>query len=298
MTTPAFTPAQIRRYYDRNTAAFVRLGQGADVGAIHRAVWGPQVTGREEAFRYVEDRIADLIASLPPGSHPPHIVDLGCGVGASLSYLAGQLPVTGTGVTLSPVQARVASVRIAAAGLADRVVCLEGDYCALPPQMLPPSVAPADLAYAIESFVHGPSPERFFAEAARVLRPGGLLVVCDDMRRSSIEPAAARAAAQAAGKAIARFERGWHVNSLLTAEALRGVAAAAGFSHESTTDLTPYLELRRARDRAIAALVMLTAWLPMRITRLEPLVGGSALQTCLVRGWIGYDFTVFRRTTG
>jgi hypothetical protein len=42
----------------------------------------------------------------------------------------------------------------------------------------------------------------------------------------------------------------------------------------------------------------LFGWLPLERTRFGHLVGGSALQECLTRGWIGYDFTVFRRASG
>jgi hypothetical protein len=85
------------------------------------------------------------------------------------------------------------------------------------------------------------------------------------------------------------------VNSLLTREELQRTAAAAGFEHESTTDLSRYLELGRPRDRAIAALVAVVSRLPLASTRLAPLIGGSALQTCLARGFIAYDLAVFRR---
>ena len=282
MTPPAFTPADIRRYYDRNTPAFVRLGEGASLGAIHRAVWGPGVTERGAAFHFVEDQIVEWLRPVLAEQTELHVVDLGCGIGASLCYLAQRLPLHGTGITLSPVQVRFAESRTASLGLADRVRCIEGDYTALPP-----GIAPADLAYAIESFVHGTSPERFFAEAARLVRPGGLLIVCDDVRRETGSRDAARF--------IERFERGWHVNSLLTQDELRRAASAAGFAHEATTHLSPYLELRRLRDRAIAALVAVVGWLPMRSTGLAPLIGGSALQTCLANGWIAYDLTVFRR---
>jgi len=47
-----FDTEQIRRYYDRNTSSFVALGQGGSVGAIHRAVWGPGTTTREQAERF------------------------------------------------------------------------------------------------------------------------------------------------------------------------------------------------------------------------------------------------------
>jgi cyclopropane fatty-acyl-phospholipid synthase-like methyltransferase len=239
------------------------------------------VSSRSEAFHYVEDRIADHLAQLTvPGV--PHVVDLGCGVGASLSYLAGRLAIRGTGITLSPVQARLAQERIQQAGLSDRVRCLEGDYCALPDD-----VATADLAFAIESFVHGPSPERFFAECRRLVRPGGLLVICDDFRRQAD---GAHAAA-----AIDAFVRGWHINTLLEPQSFRAIADAAGFAHESTVDLSPWLELRRPRDRAVDALLSLCRWLPLDVSRLGPLTGGSALQHCLARGWVGYDLAVFRR---
>ena len=279
---PAFDTDGVRRYYDRRTAGFVARGQGGRVGAIHRAVWGPGAKTRDEAFRYVESRIAERIAAEATGGRAPHVVDLGCGVGASLCYLAERLPIRGTGITLSPVQARLARQRIAAAGVGDRVVCLEGDY-----GDLPPAVAEADAAYAIESFAHAPAPARFFTEAARLLRPGGLLAVCDDFARPSSAPAAQRA--------IARFRRGWRINTLLDPTALRSLARAAGFRHLSTTELTPHLELGRPRDRLVALFAQLFGWLPIE-DRFGHLTGGDALQRCLRRGWIGYDLAWFRRS--
>ena len=276
--------ADIRRYYDRHTSAFLKYGQGGAAGVIHRAVWGPGISTREQAFHYVDDLIAGHARSLVDGSGGTlHLVDLGCGVGASLSYLAERLPMRGTGVTLSPVQARIAAERIQAAGLAHRVACLEADFT-----NLPASIGSADLAYAIESFVHGPSPERFFAECARLIRPGGQLIVCDDFMRPAGDPAAARS--------IQRFQRGWHINTLLLPDQLHACARAAGFEHESTADLTPMLDTARPRDRLIDLLAGLLERLPAARDRVDYLVGGSALQTCLARGWIGYDLVVFRRT--
>lgn len=271
----------VRRFYDRNTAAFVAFGQGHDVGAIHRAVWGPGVTTESAAFHFVEDEIARALETLA-APEPLHVIDLGCGVGASLTYLATRLPLRGTGVTLSPVQVRAATQRIATMGLGDRVRVVEGSYTALPS-----SIGVADAAYAIESFVHGPDASRFFAEAARVIKPGGLLAVCDDIARPSPDPAAART--------LARFCRGWHVHSLVTALELQRLADDAGFAHVSTTDLTPWLQLGRLRDVLIDLAMPLIAWLPLADTRLGHLDGGRALQRALKRGWLGYDLTLFTR---
>ena len=108
LSAPRFDPGQVRRYYDRHTPAFLALGQGGRDGAIHRAVWGPGVRDRSQAFHYVEDRIAEAIQDIPAVAGPLHFVDLGCGVAASACYLASRLPVRVTGITLSPVQARLA----------------------------------------------------------------------------------------------------------------------------------------------------------------------------------------------
>lgn len=282
MAAPRFDTSDIRRYYDRHTPAFITFEQGGNAGAIHRAVRGPGTRTRLQAFHYVDDQIAELARSLLSASDAPHLVDLGCGVGAGLCYLAERLPIRGTGITLSRVQARLAAERIRDAGLSDRIECIEADYCDIPAR-----VGRADLAYAIESFVHAPSPNRFFAECSWLVRPGGLLVICDDFRRSTTGAAAERA--------IDRFCRGWRINSLLHQSELRALAHTAGFELESTIDLSSAVEIRRPRDRAIAVLGALCGWLPYGTGRLGHLLGGSALQTCLARGWIGYDFTVFRR---
>jgi hypothetical protein len=162
------------------------------------------------------------------------------------------------------------------------VTCIEADYT-----RLPADVAQADLAYAIESFVHGPSPEAFFAEGARLVRPGGWLVICDDVLRPTTDARARRA--------VAQFKRGWHVNSLVTRDDIVACAGTAGFAHAGTTDLTPWLELGRPRDRAIALFVGLFGWLPLAWLGVDHIIGGSALQTCLARGWVGYELTWFRR---
>lgn len=278
--TARFDRDQVRGYYDRHTAAFLRYGQGGGAGAIHRAVWAPGVETRTAAFHYVEDCIAEHLRTALPADARPSIVDLGCGVGGSLCHLAERLPIRGTGVTLSPVQARIAADRFRAAGLADRLRCVEGDYT--DPTLDLPA---ADLAYAVESFVHGPDPAAFFARCARLVRPGGLLVICDDMLRPT--------AASAAHRAVQRFRRGWRINTLLDRQELRLLAADAGFEHRSTRDLTPFLELGRPRDRLIGLLAALIGRLPVD-ARLGHLTGGSALQTCLRRGWIGYDLALFR----
>jgi SAM-dependent methyltransferase len=135
--------------------------------------------------------------------------------------------------------------------------------------------------------VHGPDPARFFAECGRVIRPGGRLVICDDVRRP--------ASGAEARCAIERFTAGWHINSLVDRETLQRLAADAGFTPVLTLDLSGWLELGRPRDRAIEAFADWFGWLPWHRTRLGHLIGGHALQTCLRNGWVGYELAVFER---
>jgi SAM-dependent methyltransferase len=273
----------VRRYYDRHTAAFLALGQGGQVGALHRAVWGPGVTSRPEAFRYVERRIAELTTPFVRQRGHAHLLDLGCGVGASLCYLAQRLPVTGTGITLSPRQASLARARIEAAGLASRVQVIAGDFSAIDA-----GVPPADVAFAIESFVHAPDAACVLGEWARLVKRGGALVICDDFLRRDVPPRAE--------PWVERFRRGWHVNTLITTGELGELARRAGFVHITTEELTPYLEIGRWRDRVLDMLAPALEALPRRWGRLDPLLGGAALQRCLRWGWIGYDLVIFRRS--
>lgn len=274
----------VRRYYDKNTAAFDRLGQGG--ASIHRAVWGPGVSTRAEAFHYVDELI---LRALPPDVVRPTVVDLGCGLGASLLYLAGRTDLTGEGITISPLQAERATRRIAEVGAADRIRCREGNYLSVPDDL----AGAADLAFSIEAFVHGPDASGYFREAARTLRPGGRLVVCDDFLAGTTT--SATSAAPRAARRLAEFRTGWRIGSLLTVEQARALAATHGLTLVDDLDLTAHLELRRPRDRWISLLV--TAGRPFRLRGdyWQSLVGGDALQWCLIHGALQHRVLQFER---
>jgi SAM-dependent methyltransferase len=276
-------PHDVRRYYDENTASFLRLGQGSELDAIRRAVWGPGVERRDDAMQFVEVEIEKRIRSL--GLAAPEILDLGCGVCSALCRMAEHLPITGTGVTISSVQVEWAKRIIAKRRLGERVRCVLGDYTELPP-----AIGPSDVAFAIESFIHGPDPRRFFRESARALKPGGLLIICDDFLASD-----ERQPDAVTDRWLRRFADGWHANTLLTSADAAQLARAEGFELEETVDLSSFLELGRLRDRAVSSLMWLFGERRFQSTYWRMLQGGDALQTCLRRGWLKYLFMVLTR---
>jgi SAM-dependent methyltransferase len=281
-----FDAEQVRRYYDDNTRLFLSLGQGTE-GTIHRAVWGPGVQNRAEAMAYVDGLLLQQLRSISDAGRgePLRVADLGSGVCASLCRLARDIALLGTGITISPAQVALAEQRIAASGLSGSVRCVQGDFCNLQ-QELPP----VDLAFAIESFVHATSGEAFFQTCSRLVRPGGYLIVCDDLLAAGALRNEPRA-----GKWIRRFGRGWVASNLLGEEEAQALAKRAGFSHRRTLDLSPYLEIRRPRDYLMALLIRSLGWLPIKGSYWSMLYGGHALQVCLERGWIKHLFVVWQK---
>ncbi len=116
------------------------------------------------------------------------LADLGCGLGASARLAARRFPTLRIdGVTLVPEQAAWADRLVTREGLEDRVRIFEGDYTATE---FPTGRYSA--AYAIESACHaaGLGKEALLAEAHRLLRPGGRLVVADGFLKGArpLEP--------------------------------------------------------------------------------------------------------------
>jgi len=141
-----------------------------ELDPLYRELWGEHVhhgfwrTGREtpaEAVAALSDLVAETLA-FGPGAK---LVDIGCGYGATARRFA-DAGASVTGLSLSAEQ-------IAHAPPHDGVTLLRQDWLAngLPDGRF-------DGAYAIESSEHMVDKPAFFAQAARVLVPGGRLVVC------------------------------------------------------------------------------------------------------------------------
>jgi tocopherol O-methyltransferase len=142
---------------------------------FYREIWGDHVhhglwrTGREtpdEATRMLVDAVVERCA-LRPGMA---VCDVGCGYGATSRIIAGEHGARVTGLTISSAQHRYAT---ALAGASDNPKFLVEDWLT--------NRQPAgafDAVIAIESTEHMRDKARVFTEAARVLRPGGRLVIC------------------------------------------------------------------------------------------------------------------------
>jgi SAM-dependent methyltransferase len=144
--------------YERDVRAFDERAasyESGRLGQLHRDISG---------------RVADLALSLAPA--PRRVLDVGAGTGYLLGLLAARLPSAEelTGVDAAPAMVAVAQEHAADGrlrfrpGTAERLPAGDGHY---------------DLVVSTTSFDHWNDQAAGLAECARVLAPGGRLVLAD-----------------------------------------------------------------------------------------------------------------------
>jgi cyclopropane fatty-acyl-phospholipid synthase-like methyltransferase len=165
--TPEAYKHRIARYYDQTQMLYDVLWSHSHV---HYGFWDPGTIRRETAMRNMSRFVAAELA-LPRGAA---VLDAGCGIGGTSFLLAEEYDFEVVGLTLSEVQLRRATRRRKYSRAKIKPKFLLGDYMrtGFPDRSF-------DGIFAIESVCYAEPKERFLAEAFRLLRPGGRLVVCD-----------------------------------------------------------------------------------------------------------------------
>jgi SAM-dependent methyltransferase len=143
--------------------------------------WGLNPLDREPMLEQMNVEVLKRLRIDP--TRESQIVDLGCGLGATLRSLAWRLPLASlTGVTRVPWQVEQARERNAATPDGYRIDIAQMDY-----EHTRLRSTSFDAAYALESacYADGADKAAFLQEAHRLLRPGGRLVMVDGFLRSS-----------------------------------------------------------------------------------------------------------------
>jgi len=199
-----------------------------ELDSFYREIWGEHVhhgfwaTGDETVEQAVE-ALVDLLASRLELSAGQEICDIGCGYGATARYLAERFGVSVTGFSVSAAQvARARMIAPAAGAVAFEV----RDWLAN-------GVAAQkfDRAYAIESSEHMPDKQKFFDEAYRVLKPGGVLAVCAWLAADRPRPWEVR-------HLLEPICREGRLPGMGTETEYRAMAAAAGFEVGAVEDIS------------------------------------------------------------
>jgi ArsR family transcriptional regulator len=164
-------PVTIRQFAaDRARLAAVRADRAeaaARYFAAHAAEWD-QIRSLHVADSEVEAAIREALGDGPIGQ----LVDIGTGTGRMIE-LFGTAATRSIGIDRSTEMLRLARVKLEEAGI-EAVSLRQGDMYALP---LPDAEADVVLLHQVLHYAH--SPAAAIAEGARLLRPGGRLLIID-----------------------------------------------------------------------------------------------------------------------
>jgi microcystin synthetase protein McyJ len=166
------------RFFFQSSAALLYTDEsrGDDPGDLARPMW--HNLGYWKKARTIAEACADLARYLAGAARfapADEILDVGCGCGEQDILWARELGLKRiVGMDITPRRVDLARARVAGAGLSDRVEIREGSATELPF-----ADASFDKVVALECALHFRTRERFFAEAFRVLRPGGRLATAD-----------------------------------------------------------------------------------------------------------------------
>ncbi|CAN5237692.1 bifunctional 2-polyprenyl-6-hydroxyphenol methylase/3-demethylubiquinol 3-O-methyltransferase UbiG [soil metagenome] len=204
-------------------ASSIRPSEVAHFRALAEDWWNPHGTSamlhrlNPVRLAYIRERI-NIHWSLAPESLRPlagkRILDVGCGAGLLCEPLA-RLGATVTGVDATPENIAVAGAHAAKSGLS--IDYRTGSVEAL-------EDAPFDLVTCMEVIEHVEEPAPFVSQLARMVAPGGLLILSTPNRT-----ARSRLAMITVGEGLKLVPRGTHDwQRFLTPEEMTAHLAAAG----------------------------------------------------------------------
>jgi SAM-dependent methyltransferase len=250
------------------------------------AVPGQANGGRSElraGLKYANQRMLELAgdAGLPAA---PRVLDAGCGFGGTIFHWQQHVGGRYHGLTLSKVQVEVAQRQARQRGIADVCTFHLRSYDA-------PLQREYDAVVAIESLIHAADLERTILNLAGALRPGGLLLVLDDMATGDLD------VVRPADAGLVRSHWGCP-NKFPTDEDFRAAIERAGLTLIGQEDLSPLMRIRPqaflGRQERAYSFVHRTVPLPAARTVVSAFLGGVALERLHGSGDVAYRLIVAR----
>ncbi len=208
----------IRSYYEGLVEPIYRAALGT---ALHLAMFEgdePRATAQKRTKEF-------LVARLPPVSARTTILDLGSGYGDMARFLAQRFDCRVVGLNLVHSQNLRAVALNREANLAGQISTIEADFAQVP---LPSACA--EIVWSQESLLHAKDRPGVLQEVARLLQPGGTLMLTDILQIAPMEPEEARLL-------FARVK----IDSLESFDSYKEHLRAAGLTIEEVVDLSRFV---------------------------------------------------------
>jgi tocopherol O-methyltransferase len=158
---------QSTRFYEENYPDFFG---GWSEDHFHYGLWYVDTASHEDSLINHSKLVAEKL-NIQPGNR---VLDAGCGTGGTSRYIAENYDVSVEGILLSPSLLEKARELSARSLRGNRISFFIKDYTDTGYED-----ESFDRIFAIESQCHAVAKEKFIAEAHRILKPGGRLVVSD-----------------------------------------------------------------------------------------------------------------------
>ncbi len=219
-----FSKTDIARYYDLSEVhyrIFWNLGKSR---SLHYGYWEEHTKSFHEALQntnYILSKYACI-------SKNDHVLDAGCGIGGSSTWLAKETGCSAIGISLSANQVAQANAYATAEGLSEQLSFEVQDFTAtsFPDETF-------DVIWGVESICHAPDKKEFLKEAYRLLKKGGRLIMADFIKKEGLQGKDA--------KMIQQWAHGWAIDDYTTEEDFNKYLQEVGFVTKRFDDVTKFI---------------------------------------------------------
>jgi len=242
---------------------------------MHKRLAAPSGGGGPEGLSYVNDHLLGVAA--PHLGPDRRVLDAGCGFGGTMFHWHTRTGGRYDGLTLSRVQLGVATREARRRSVADACRFHLRSYDA-------PVDDSYDVVVAIESLIHSADLASTVKNLASALRPGGALLILDDMAEAPLDDIRPHEAAL--------LRTHWGCDPYATFDEYRHAIESAGLTVVHDEDLSPLMQPRPADelDHAERRYATLHRSLPLRPARTvaSAYLGGIALERLHGSGDVHY----------
>lgn len=220
---PATGTEAIKKYYSDTQFEYriVWNWRSKYTPALHFGYYDEKATNHHRSVIRANEVLAEW-GNIQQGAT---IIDAGCGLGHSTLWLAEHYNANVTGITIVPRQVETMKKFVEKNGIKN-VQFLEASYFDMPFED-----NSVDVVWAIEAVCHAKDKSQFYKEAYRVLKPGGKLLIGENLRT-------ARPMEPGKEELLKEIFHSWAIPDLDTFEEHRSHALSSGFRSFENKDVT------------------------------------------------------------